>query len=114
MLVKELIDLLLEEDQEAEVCVCNDPIRYIDSMPYYYDGRLSFVERDEKEVPVKCGWRNSGTKVKIVVDTVEDAILDNPEVEVEFSAYGSEKWVENTRIEGRNLQAKLKEIREHR
>lgn len=116
MTVEELILQLNQLPLDAEVCVDNDPIRYLDMMPHYYDGRLSFVNRDDKEKPIKCGWRNNGSKVKLICDSVEDAILDNPEIEVDLGSRKNEEWVkpwiEKKRIEGQDLQQKIKERRE--
>lgn len=115
MLVKELIELLSRENPETEVCVHNDPIVDVATLPFYYDGRLSFVKRNENGRPIKAGWRGTGNKVAIFCDDVESVLLDNPELEIDFGGKGTEEdkkvWVENTRVEGRNIQAELDKMR---
>ncbi len=75
MTTTQLIELLKQEDPEgtAEVCVGVNPVWCVERMPYYYDGRLEFVER-VKGLPVRAGWRDNGLKVKIRTDDIETAI----------------------------------------
>jgi hypothetical protein len=112
MKTHEFIAMLWDADpkNECEVSVGNDPVRFVDRQPYYYDGRLKYVEYDDNNRAVKCGFRNTFPKVKIFYDTLEDVIVDNPEVEVDLSGYGSHDLdaflakVENWRQQGRDLE----------
>jgi len=103
MTTAELITLLQQEDPEgtAEVCVGTAPVWCVEKLPYYYDGRLEFVER-RNGVPVRAGWRDEGVKVRIRTDDVESAIYDNPTVEIVMppSEQGRRaEWIEKTRTE---------------
>lgn len=112
MTTAQLIELLKQEDPEgtAEVCVGVNPVWCVEKMPYYYDGRLEFVER-VKGLPVRAGWRNEGSKVKIRTDDIESAIYDNPEVEIVEPLRSDGRhtaWVESKRKESRELKAELR------
>lgn len=87
MKTSEFIKLLQKEDpnDECVICVNNHPVTWIDRQPYYYDGRLEYIERDSHNNPVKVGYKAGGQKIKIFYDTVEDALLDNPNAELELS-----------------------------
>lgn len=87
MKTSEFIKLLLEEDpnDECEVSVDNCPVRYVDRAPYYYDGRLQYVERDKDGKVVRVGWKAGGSKLNIRYDTIEDALMDYPDAEIEWS-----------------------------
>ena len=82
-----LIKLLQEADpnDECQVCISNHPVKNVDRMPYYYDGRLEFVERDEHHEPIKIGYRAGGHKIKIQYDTLEDALIEKPDVELDLT-----------------------------
>lgn len=87
MKTSEFIKMLQEEDpnDECTVSVGNCPVRFVEKAPYYYDGRLQYIERDETGKVVKVGWKAGGMKLKIHYDTIEDALLDYPNAEIEWS-----------------------------
>ncbi len=118
MTAEELIFQLQQLPSDVEVCVGNNPIRYVDGpLPYYYDGRLSYVTRGMTDgpYPIKCGWRNKGDKIKLALDTVEDAIFENPNIEVEYPENDENRktWVEEIRAEARQHQDNMAELRKH-
>ena len=80
----EFIKMLQEEDpnDECYVCVSNHPVSWIEKLPYYYDGRMEWIEKDEHGTPVKVGYPGGKQKLKIHYDTVEDALMDNPDAEL--------------------------------
>lgn len=84
MKTSQLIKLLQEADpnDECTVCISNHPVSDVDRMPYYYDGRLEYIERDEHHNPIKVGYKAGGQKIKIHCDTIEDALMDNPDAEL--------------------------------
>src|SRR5579885_2183350 len=84
----EFIKMLLEEDpnDECYVCVGNHPVRWLEKLPYYYDGRMEWIERDkDTNQPIKAGYKSGEMKLKIHYDTLEDVFLDHPDVELELS-----------------------------
>lgn len=87
MKVSELIKKLQELDpnDEAIVCVENHPVSSVSRMPWYWDGRLEFIERDKTHTPIKVGYKDTGSKIKIYYDTLEDALMDNPDAELDLS-----------------------------
>lgn len=87
MKTSELIKLLQEVDpkDECTICVNNHPVSDVDRMPYYYDGRLELVERDDYYQVTRVGYKAGGDKIKIRYDTVEDALMDYPDAELELS-----------------------------
>lgn len=109
-LIKELQEL--DPNDECVICVSNHPVSDVGRMPWYYDGRVEFIERDRKNIPTKAGYPNHGSKIKIYFDTLEEALIDNPDVELDLSGItyqgkveerymgNIEKWKE----EGREFQ----------
>lgn len=87
MKTNELIKQLQEADpkNECEVCINNHPVNYVDKMEYYWDGRLEQVTRDNHGTPVRGGYPAGGLKLKIHYDTLEDALSDNPDMELDLS-----------------------------
>lgn len=83
----DFITLLQKEDpnNECEVLVGSHPVRFVEHLPYYYDGRAEFIERNEKNTVIKAGYKAGGYKLKIHYDTLEDVLIDNPDVELELS-----------------------------
>ena len=119
MRTSELIRLLQEANpnDDAEVCVDNEDIHFLEVVPGYYDGRLQVFTRD----PVLTGKSfdivaaritSAGTKIKIRHCSIEDLLLDNPEMPVDTSTTGSEASnaehavkVERWRATGRRFRA---------
>lgn len=89
MKTSKLIKLLQDADpnDECTICIMNHPVRYIDRMPYYYDGRLEHIEREDDEYGkvLKVGYKSGGDKIKIHFETIEDALMDYPDAELELS-----------------------------
>lgn len=97
MKTSEFIKLLQEEDpnDECEVCVNNHPISWLERAPYYYDGRLEYIEKDEKGNVIRVGYKAGGSKMKIHYDTIEDVLMDYPDAEWELSGVTYKGSVEN-------------------
>jgi hypothetical protein len=94
--VSELIKQLLEldPDDECALCVNNHPIRCATREPTYWDGRAQFVERDHAFIPIKAGYKSGGCKISFHYDTLEDALMDNPDVELDLSGITYQDKVE--------------------
>lgn len=118
MKTSELIRRLQEADPsgEAECCVDNEDIHFLEVLPAYWDGRLQVFTRD----PAKAGWfdivgakiTSAGTKIKIRHLSIEDLLIDDPEMPVDTSDTGSAvsdaeyaARVELWRATGRRFQA---------
>jgi hypothetical protein len=80
----EFIKMLQREDpnDECYICVGNHPVSWVENLPFYYDGRMEWIERDEHNIPIKVGYPDDKMKLKIHFDTIEDALLDNPDAEL--------------------------------
>ena len=95
MKTSELIRLLQEADPsgDAECCVDNEDIHFLEVLPGYYDGRLQVFTRDPALAPyfdiVAAKITSSGTKVKIRHMSIRELLLDNPEMPVDTSETGS-------------------------
>jgi hypothetical protein len=121
MKTKKIIALLqkLDPTGETEVSVCGRDIIEIAMYPAYYDGRLEVLERDETKSDVadfqivKGRMVCSGNKIIINPLSIEEALLDNPEmpVEIEESTEWRTMLVEKWRDEGRRLKEEIKERR---
>jgi hypothetical protein len=87
MKTSELIKLLQKEDPDDQcfVCIDNHPVSGVGSMAYYWDGRLESVVRDENHLPIKAGYPSGVRKMKIFYDSLEEALMDNPNVELDLS-----------------------------
>ena len=87
MKTNELIELLKKVDpnNECDICVDNHPVSNAYKTEYYYDGRLESVERDANWHPIRGGYPDDGFKVYIKYDTLEDALRDNPDMELDLS-----------------------------
>lgn len=95
-LIKELTEL--DPTDECEICIKNHPVSSVDRMPYYWDGRLEEVIRDHRYIPTKVGYPNHGSKIKIYFDTIEDALLDNPDAELDLSGITYQGKIEERRM----------------
>lgn len=110
----EFIKLLQKEDpnDECYVCVSNHPVSWIEKLPYYYDGRMEWIEKDDHGTPIKVGYPTDKQKLKIHYDTIEDALLENPEAElildaIKYKGEVQERYMECIREwqkEGRKYQ----------
>jgi hypothetical protein len=120
-LIKQLRDI--DPNDECDVCIGNHPIRYVDRMPWWYDGRKETVVRDpETNRPILAGYIGGNNKIKLIEDSIEEALLANPDVELDLSGItnGSkiyphyqkniDHWIE----EGRKYQAWDKAVKEAR
>jgi hypothetical protein len=87
MKTSEFIKMLQKEDpnDECTVSVDNCPVSFVERLPYYYDGRLQCIERDASGKVIRVGWKAGGMKLKIHYDTIEDALMDYPDAEIEWS-----------------------------
>lgn len=120
MKTKELIRRLQEEDPEgeAECCIGNADILFVEKVPAFYDGRLQVLIRDEKLKPfydvVGAKITGHGEKVFIVKHSIEDMLLDDPELPVDLSEVIQPQWkewcerdVEMWRKEARDIHDEL-------
>jgi hypothetical protein len=90
MKTNKLIKLLQNADPtgEAEVCVSNQDILDVASMPAYYDGRQEILIRDES---LNCydviGGKitSLGTKIKIITHGLDEALMDHPDLPIDLS-----------------------------
>lgn len=117
MKTNEFIELLKKEDPEGvcDITVGNEPVYWIERLPYYYDGRLQRVIR-EKGIPIYAGYPTD-EKIKIHVDSIEEVLFDYPEFQldtkgIEYKGEINKRYaedIEKMRQEGRKLQAWKKE-----
>lgn len=111
MKTKELIKLLQEEDPEGtcDVAVGNLPITFIERLPYYYDGRLQFIEMNSNNKPIRAGWKTDCSKIQIHYTNIEKILLDHPELPIETSGASKnddiEKIISEWRQAGKRMQA---------
>ena len=89
---KELIRQLQEEDPsgELEVCVGNLDIHFVSREPAYYDGCLQVLKRDENNKfynIIGAELRSTGDKIQIHELSVRIALLENPDLPVEYDEY---------------------------
>ena len=117
MKTKDVIALLqkLDPSGENQVSVCGRDIVEITMYPAYYDGALEVLERDttKSDVPefqiVKARMIRSGVKIVINPLSIEEALLDNPELPVEVE--NPTEWrlmlIEKWREEGRRIQEEI-------
>lgn len=113
MKTKELIRQLqkLDPEGECECCISNLDIRYVDRMPYYYDGTLEVLKRDENGYVVGAEYPHVD-KIKIVCDSIGSIICDHPDAEfdVDYSGLSNGRDVrykashEEARKRGREIQ----------
>lgn len=126
MKTKDLIRLLLENDETGECEVCVDNIDIIDvssPMPTYYDGQFCQIVCTDvaREVNTnncygvaKVIARTRGNKIKLRTMDPEEAFLNNPDAEFEMDPYNPEReknWllsVEKWREYGRKFYEDLK------
>lgn len=87
MKTKELIEQLLKIDPsgETEVCINNLDINYLDKVESYYDGRLERLVKDKNNTVVGGKYLSNGLKVRIITTSIEQCLLDNPDLTVDFS-----------------------------
>lgn len=91
MKTKELIKRLNAADPtgEAEVCVDNADILFVEPQPAFWDGYLQVLIRDTTKEPyynvVGAKYVNEGKKICIHQHSIEDAITENPELPVALS-----------------------------
>lgn len=90
MKTKELIQRLNEADPggDAECCINNHDILYVESMPAWYDGKLEILDRDKSIDGYNViGARvvASGQKIKIHSHSIEDMIGVSHKLPVDLS-----------------------------
>ena len=118
MKTSELIRRLPEAypNDEAECCVGNEDILFLEVLPGYYDGRLQVFTRDPARAPyfdiVGAKITSAGTKIKIRHLSVSDLLMDHPEMPVDTTRCGSDSanahyaaQVEKWRATGRRFCA---------
>ena len=87
MKTKEVIKLLHKADPSGELeCGIdgNIDIHAIYTTPTYYDGYLQILERDHSNNIRRATITGIGTKVKIEMCSIEDAIVDDPDLPVKI------------------------------
>jgi len=103
MKTKELIRQLLDADPtgEAEACVGNSDIHFVEKLPSYYDGDLQVLERDPNINGYNIiggKYKRSGNKIKIHTLSFSDAITNSKEFIIDFIVDYSELSTENGEI----------------
>jgi hypothetical protein len=119
MKTKKLIELLMAEDPsgEAECCIGNSDIHFVEIAPAWYDGRLEVLIRDENNPYYNIiGGKitSKGMKVFIRSLSLEDVLLDDPESPIDLSECQDNggryaKYIEKCREDGRELNKKIEE-----
>ena len=114
MNVGELIEELKKYPLDTPVCVDNMPIRWVDSAPAYWDGRLGQLVLNKNNRIVGFKYTNKGLKVRINPVEVSDLFLDQPDLPVTYELEDHtkpdyEKNTEEARAEAKQI---LKEIEE--
>ena len=73
MFEAEFIKLLQEEDpnDECVICVNNHPVSWLEKLPYYYDGRLEYIEKDDNGHVIKVGYLGGGMKMKEIINVIK-------------------------------------------
>lgn len=109
MKTKDLIAALQKEDPtgELECCVGNIDIHFVSQEPAYYDGSLQVLERDMTNQYyniIGAKFVRSGSKVQIHTLSIEEAILEHPDMLVDCTddrhgreAPRVEKWREDAK-----------------
>lgn len=115
MKTAELIRLLQKADPSGELPVCIDNVSpyVVDVEPAYYDGCMQMLIEDPSLKPyysiVGVKYISRGLKVQIKPLDVESAILDNPDLPVEYESDFANDWykpkVETWREESRKIGA---------
>lgn len=105
MKTAELIKRLIELNplQDEEVLVGNHDILFVQRLPGYYDGDGQVLVRDDAKKPyydvVGAKFIRGGTKLDIVTHSIEDALLDHPDMPVETTTDAQIRRVEKWRQE---------------
>ena len=115
MKTKELIKQLNDCDPsgELECCVENEDIYYVDVTPAYYNGRLQVLirePRNENYYNIIGGkYFNEGKKVDIKVLSIEDIVLEDPDIPIEIPEgdISLKNLVEGYREEGRKIRDEI-------
>lgn len=91
MKTKELIKLLQEADPEGECVVYSNgygPIYCLENLPGYYDGPCPILIQDPANAPyynvVGYKFSNSQPKLRLRSLDLEDALLNDPDLPVEY------------------------------
>jgi hypothetical protein len=92
MKTKALIAILRREDPtgEMEVCVEGTDIGHVEKKPYGYDGAQEILVRSGNEIvgakiTSQGGYDVGGMRLVIATLSVEDALVDNPDLPVEIT-----------------------------
>jgi hypothetical protein len=118
---RELINRILELDPEGELEVTCEKadIIFVDTMPCYYDGRVhKFIKdpnlpKDYKYFPyIKAKIMSEGIHIDLQTWTIEEALYDNPDFEVDLSEAigGDKKAVKAWRKKGIELQEEIRRL----
>ena len=94
MKTKKLIELLQATDPsgELECCIGNCDIHLVSADPAYWDGTLQVLDRDEDNEYyniIGAKYIDSGVKVVIRPLSITDAICNDVDLQVDYSALGS-------------------------
>ena len=127
MKTKELIRQLQEADPSGEMncCVENVDIFFVDCEPAYWDGCLQVLERDPTSKyynVIGAKYTTEGRKIVIVTHSIKDAILENPDLPIEYEGFSDEsktkgsyqKDVEKWREKTRRINAKVEKWSQER
>jgi len=119
MNTKQFIEELQKIDPSGELTVCigNAEVSYIDKVPGYYDGRLEKIIYNNDKTKnifnvIGAKLVISGDKVRIFSTSLDDVLLENPDlpVEIEGEPDGGyfTNWVEKLRKENREIIESVK------
>lgn len=88
MKTKKLIEELQKADPsgELDVCVDNIDIYFVDIQPGYYDGCQEILIKDENNYVIGGIINSRKDKVKLKLLPIEDAICEDPGMNVEYNS----------------------------
>lgn len=117
MKTKDLIRRLQEADPsgELECCVGNNDILFVSTEASFYDGCLQVFERDKSQEPfynvVGLKYVSEGTKVSIHTLSVEDVILNDPDVKISFdSEYSQQHYADGVEKIRQSVKEAIKKV----
>jgi len=101
MKTKELIRLLQEADPsgEEDVCIDNEDIHFVELNEAYWDGCLQVLTRDESTEyynVIGAKYTSKGFKINLRTLSIEEAMLNDPELPVVVEDTFVNKQMQNT------------------
>lgn len=118
MKTKDLITKLQEADPSGEIecCVGNADIFFVERTSAFWDGRLQILERDHSKDPYYniCGAKRTakGSKIQIHTLSISDALLDNPDLPIDYSELGSQQSIDEYKQADDTIRQRIKNMDE--